>query len=264
MKIMVSGITYTGSKNYENILNKINETKHELLNSRFEVIEHVYSYQAENYFHKLNFNLHDLVRTYYGFKNIQIIFGAKKLTIFLRHLKNVIFSKNKRSGIKYAWRQLNLTNKHIFIWQNFLESDAEYLFVLEDDVIINPKSTLNLSDIFLIIEAFKENYLFVNLINHFDLKKLEIPNNKIVEVTDVYLTKLVANTTGAYIINKNLGNAFFELILKNPRLRAIGADWLITILGSKISRDLNPIAINLNEGIFLNGSLIFDNSQLAS
>ena len=96
------------------------------------------------------------------------------------------------------------------------------------------------------------------------MKKLEIPNNKIEEISDVYLTKLVANTTGAYIINRNLGNALFELILKNPRLRVIGADWLITILGSKIPKNLNPIAINLNEGIFLNGSLVFNNSQLAN
>ena len=55
MKIMVSGITYTDSKNYENIFNKIYETKHELLNSKFEIIENVYAYQAENHFHKLNF-----------------------------------------------------------------------------------------------------------------------------------------------------------------------------------------------------------------
>ena len=261
---MVSGITYTDSKNYENIFNKIYETKHELLNSKFEIIENVYAYQAENHFHKLNFYMHDLVRIYYGFKNIKIIFGARKILIFLRHVRNITSSNNKRSGIKYAWKQLNLTNKHIFIWQKFLESDAEYLFVLEDDVVVNPKSTLNLSDIFLVIDALKENYLFVNLINHFNLKKLEIPNNKIEEISDVYLTKLVANTTGAYIINRNLGNALFELILKNPRLRVIGADWLITILGSKIPKNLNPIAINLNEGIFLNGSLVFNNSQLAN
>lgn len=266
MKLLIIGITHPSSNNQE-LLRQTAESISQQVMGDNEVKIILNRYQNSDIETRIKSRFHDLLRTYFGIK-LKLIFFAPNRPRFIQIWKiiaDVVFlisSKNKRSGKKYAWKQLNLTNKHIFAWQQFLETDSEYLLVLEDDAIENPKNTIEISEVLALIATLKNKAVIVNLINHFDLSELNVESHTTISGMRVGTSRIFANTTGAYLANHLAIEMLFKQILQNPVMRVVGADWMIGLLGNKFPKNVTAVALNLESGLFLNSSLIEMNSTL--
>jgi hypothetical protein len=266
LRIYIAGITFDKSPKRSNIVNQVNLISDFLSGSNMQISSRIVSYQNEDTLIKFNFQDHDRIRAQSGRKLLSNFFasGKKRIFYYIKYHLVSLFThdRNKlRRGAKYSWRQLNLTGKHVFIWQDFLETDADFLLVLEDDVFGHSQSSRLLAEVLQGISNL--NYpVFVNLIHQFDLRsrtiEIDIPNLP----SNLYATKVFANTTGAYILNRNMASYLFEAILTNPNLRVVGADWLIGLLGMKFADSTDSICLNSMPGIFENQSLSTNTSSL--
>jgi len=266
-RIYIAGITFEKSNRRSDLENLVNSLDDFLGDSDLKIFSRLVSFQNENALLGFDFKAHDRIRSRNGYKILSHFFASnnKRIPYLFKLLLVSIFSNNRnqlRRGKKYSWKQLNLTGKHVFIWQDFLESDSDFLLVLEDDVVGDSESDRRLADVFQWISKIDGRPLFVNLIHQFDLREWstesDIPNLP----GYFYTTKVFANTTGAYIVNRKMASYLFEAILTNPSLRVVGADWLIGLLGMKFTDQTSFVCLNTMPGIFYNQSLTTNTSSL--
>jgi hypothetical protein len=267
LRIYIAGITFDKSTKRSNVIKQINSISDSLSSINMQIFLRVVSYQNESALIEFNFQNHDRIRARNGRKILSNFFvsGKKRIPYMLKLFLVSIFGKDRnksRRGEKYSWRQLNLTGKHVFLWQDFLESDSDFLLVLEDDVVGDFESFSRLAEILQGISAIDNHPLFINLIHEFDLRsrtiETDIPNLP----NYFYATRVFANTTGAYILNRRMASYLFEAILTSPNLRVVGADWLIGLLGMKFADSTKSLCLNVFPGIFYNESLSTNTSSL--
>ena len=267
-KVRVTGITFEKSRNREKLRETVSSACQLLEENGFKTNTHVVSFQNNKSLSNFNYKKHDKTRRKYGRLLLNEFFLIGNSTVFTR-MKRVLGSyikknqdNSRRSGSDYAWKELNLTGKHIFLWQDFLESDFDYLIVFEDDATSNLTSELSIVDVFLYISTFENQPIFVNLIHQFNLRNQEIISEYEKPNATFYFTKVFANTTGAYIINRQMACYLFEAILVEPNLRVMGADWLIGLLARKIPTGSKFICLNIEPTIYYNQSLDDSTSTL--
>jgi hypothetical protein len=267
-KVRVAGITFGKSNNRENLRDTVSGTQRLLEENGFETSTRIVSFQNNKSLISFNYKKHDKIRKKYGRLLLDEFFLNSNSSVVARintGLRNYIKRNReitRRSGSKYAWKQLNLTGKHMFLWQDFLESDFDYLIVFEDDISCNPNSELNLDTVLRYISTFENQPIFVNLIHQFNLRNQEIHLEYEKPSEHFYFTKVFANTTGAYIINRQMAQYLFEAILVEPNLRVMGADWLIGLLARKIPIGNKSICLNVEPTMYYNDSLDDSNSTL--
>ena len=267
MKVSISGISFTKSKNLENLNETIEFIVEQMNVNEINVNSQIIRYQGEKPFVLFDFKRHDKIRRKFG----RIMFNVlnPELKYNIRHqiseLRAITFKRGHykgRSGKIYGWKQPNLTSKHIFLWQTFLESDDDLLFVLEDDAMLNPTNKVAIPDLCFFTAKISPDPVFINLISHFDLRSNYIETDMPLLGENSYYSKTLANTTGAYVINREMAIALYEAILVNPEFRVVGADWLIGLLTQQFASELNPVCLNIVPGIFTNGSLDSNKSSL--
>ena len=267
LRVYIAGITFENSAKRSNIINQLNSISAFLNSINIQIISRLISFQNKDELIQFNFKSHDRLRARSGRKVLSNFFvsGKKRIPYKFKLLLLSILNKDKnklRSGKKYSWRQLNLTGKHIFTWQDFLESNSDFLLVLEDDVVGDSQSLSRLAMVLDELSAFNDRPLFVNLIHEFDLRSRSIETDIKNLPNYFYVTKVFANTTGAYILNREMANYLFEAILTNPNLRVVGADWLVGLLGMKFPDATKSICLNIAPGLFHNQSLSTNTSSL--
>jgi hypothetical protein len=267
-KVHVSGITFEKSRNREKLRETVSSACQLLEKSGFETNTRVVTFQNNKSLINFNYKKHDKIRRKYGNLLLSKFFLIGDSTVLTR-LKTVLVSNikknqdnSRRRGSDYAWKQLNLTSKHIFLWQDFLESDFDYLIVFEDDATRNLTSELSVVTVFRYISTFENQPIFVNLIHQFNLRNQEIISEYEKPNAAFYFTKVFANTTGAYIINRQMACYLFEAILVEPNLRVMGADWLIGLLARKIPIGSKLICLNVEPTMYYNQSLDDSTSTL--
>jgi hypothetical protein len=266
--VRISGITFEKSRNREKLRETVSSACQLLEENGFETHTRVVSFQNNNPLIDFNYKKHDKIRRENGRLLINKFFSMSNSTIFTRIKKSLGYNSNgnqdnsRRRGSDYAWKQLNLTGKHIFLWQDFLESDFDYLIVFEDDATSNQTPELSIATVFRYISTFEPQPIFVNLIHQFNLRNQEIGSEYEKLNSLFYFTKVFANTTGAYIINRQMAYYLFEAILVEPNLRVMGADWLIGLLARKIPADSKFICLNVEPTLYYNQSLIDSTSTL--
>jgi hypothetical protein len=269
MKIAIYGISFSGSRNWEYLRETIRFVLSQLIADEISVNSQIVSYQSEKSFVPFDFKKHDKHRRKLGrklFNSLQpgLVFNFKHQIISLLAVKLKRGHFKGRSGKTYGWRQLNLTNKHIFLWQSFLESDDDFLLVLEDDATINPKNSLAILEVFSFLAKMPKRPVFVNLIHQFDLHSNYIKTDLPLINEHSFYSKTLANTTGAYIVNREMAAQLFEVILVNPGFRVAGADWLIGLLSLQVPNPSKNICLNIVPGFFTNSSLDSNLSSLES
>lgn len=163
--------------------------------------------------------------------------GMEKWKIFLRivfdafrYSYGLIFRNFDSYLQKKSAIEISLTSKHIKAWENFIETDADFLIVCEDDIIIKKDSTMRISELINRSVKLSQPFYF-DLAGGLQLDALRVEklihqkiNNRIV------FNHPVTNTTCCYTINREFVKIALKFIVERPYLRYIGADWLINSL----------------------------------
>lgn len=184
-----------------------------------------------------------------------------KLFYYLAHLAHhQIFSpkmtKNHRLQIT---KELSITNKHLMAWNSFLESGKDLLLVFEDDVILDPGRLPELKRFFSHLHNMQfdqEKPLYIDVAGGMPQDKLNAYHLKVSSENgmDIY-SKPLTNTVCGYIVNAKLAGIFWDILLKNPHLRLLNADWLVNhLFMNMFEQDISCTCVHANPSIFIHGS----------
>jgi hypothetical protein len=167
---------------------------------------------------------------------------------------------NKPVRRAWQWRstvEIFLASKHIRAWEVFLESDADYLLVFEDDIVFKSDSVMRFCDKVIPAVKLLERAIYVDLAGGCTKEDLRINALEIKRNGDtVYYAKPVTNTTCSYLIDKNMARYFVSKLVEQPSLRLIGVDWLTNKLFILMGDGAeNCSCIHFNPTIFDHGSV---------
>lgn len=181
--------------------------------------------------------------------------------IFKCLIQNDLSTKLEQSRTLYI--QSAVTSKHTRLWEQFVDSDAEYLICFEDDFVLKPDSLERLQLLLDFIskksiEHEMVNGLYVDLAggsttfekdHASNIKKIDEYNNLL------QYSPPVTNTACVYLVSKRLAMSLVAEITKNPEIRLLPIDWLInqTFIKLKI-QNLLPECWHSFPPIFLHGS----------
>ena len=164
------------------------------------------------------------------------------------------FSGKSRESIKRSFAELALTDKHIRCLTGFMESEAEFLLVLEDDVSISTETHLTPESLARKLDEPLEAPLFLSLTKAFTIEELGIvrgvePHND----EFLRLANGATNTTAAYVVNRSFVDSGHAYLLEHPFVRTMPSDWMLTVL---MRRMKGLVCLHAKSAPFVNGSLL--------
>lgn len=181
-------------------------------------------------------------------------FSTISLLFSLKLLFGIFRFKNKSEV--FATRQL--TSKHIRAWESFIDSDSNFLVIMEDDVIFKDNSADRFRELVLeclfSVSTNQKNYIYFDLAGGFDLNKLNLSEFIIKKDQVINLLRPTTNTTCSYLISRDLVEKFLNIIYKKPHLRNIAIDWLINLLFLTLKNE-KITCIHFEPSIFIHGSI---------
>ena len=200
-----------------------------------------------------------LARDWEAYRHVKSYSFMRDWISFLRRsFKKYFFYKSEREKwLKNSAIEMVVTSKHARAWELFVESESDYLLVLEDDVYFKSDTLKRYSEhIIPLLKSFNESLLYIDLAGGFSYTSLGIEKLEIKRTQDcIYYTIPVTNTACAYLISKDLVKIFVANLVKKPPLRIIGIDWLINKLFMLMSDNSNNCTcIHFNPTIFDHGS----------
>jgi hypothetical protein len=205
-----------------------------------------------------------LTREWRRYCLLNVRFLPLEICYFLmKSIKKYVFVRGRRSVLDRRMRNsfidTVLTDKHIRVWNQFLESGADFLICFEDDAIFKDNSSEKVSE--LLDNLYKknsENLIYADLAGGFDYRKLKIDKLEIRrDAAFRHYSKPISNTTCSYLINRPLVEIFVEMVVRNPWLRLIGPDWLLNQLFILVSNNGHKcICLHASPTIFTHGSFI--------
>lgn len=182
--------------------------------------------------------------------NINFIL-VKVISIFLRMIIKYIFDVIKNRNKKYVIEKL-VTKKHIFLWEEFLNSNCDIGCICEDDVVYS--GNLNtLKKVFQNLK-FNEN-IYIDLAGGCELQnKTKYYKSNLPYLFLIYPPQ--SRTACSYLLTKPLVNLLLSEVKNDPSLMALPIDWLLNTLFTK-----NNIAVNIKcyvtePTIFQHGSVL--------
>lgn len=139
--------------------------------------------------------------------------------------------------------KLALTDKHVRAFAGFLDGESDFMIIFEDDVVFKedsvPKLDLLLSKA---EETDPSRYIFIDLAGGFRIEQLDVHNLSIgadMEHPFIhYFTKMVGNTTCAYLVNRALIEKLYGVLLQRPELRRVTIGWLLLTLAFLAKADI--------------------------
>ena len=173
-------------------------------------------------------------------------FAPKKLRKTLR--------RRKRVSVTRA-----LTEKNVRAWQRMLDEGWDFLLVVEDDVVVAKKSEAEITDALLALGAQDPGQLFFGSLAQALTADQLGASGLLVEKSDTLLwfSKPVSNTAAAYVLSRELAQAFLTEVTRHRFLLAIPADWLLNRLFMRFkSRGIAISSFHARQGIFVNRSIL--------
>jgi hypothetical protein len=175
--------------------------------------------------------------------------------LFVKYILN-------HNGVANKWRrnraiEVMLTDKHIRAWLQFLDSEADYLVVFEDDVIFKEDSNLRINQLsFDLSQTHLNRPLYVDLGGGCSLADLMISSLETRHDENYrYYQKPVTNTTCAYLISRELIKKFNAILTRKPWLRLISIDWMINSLFISMGKDVSSVVcMHADPTIFNHGT----------
>ena len=159
---------------------------------------------------------------------------------------------NRRSFVETI-----ITDKHIRVWNAFIETNCDYLFCFEDDVIFLNDSTKRICDLMdVLLNNMLKHFAYVDLAGGCVLADLRISFLETHREGGFrYYSKPVTNTTCSYLLSKPLVSVFLGQLIKRPWLRLIAIDWMINKLFMLIVKNkVECLCMHADPTIFKHGT----------
>ena len=128
--------------------------------------------------------------------------------------------------------EISVTDKHIRLWDQFLDSSADFLVCFEDDALFKPESADLLR---LLIRELAASYsqtpCYIDLASGMPVPMLCVDN--LLSDQDSryrYYRKPVTNCACVYLMNRPLVERLHGILIKKPWLRLFTPDWLLQVL----------------------------------
>lgn len=170
---------------------------------------------------------HNLIWNWRKHRLIYFLDFRDFINFFVASLKS-LFLNIKQLKSK-AFIEIVVTDKHIRAWMKFMESDADYLIIFEDDVIFKKDSIVRIGSLINMLSQKKLNQsCYIDLAGGLPRAALMIDQLETVLRNNFrHYKKPVTNTTCSYLMSRPLAAEFITIITKKPWLRLIPIDWLI-------------------------------------
>jgi hypothetical protein len=151
--------------------------------------------------------------------------------------KNAIKKYASPSEATFRWMRNSqietiVTDKHIRIWQQFLDTDMRYLVVFEDDAVFKDDSIKRFSALHQRLSLINQDVpIYIDLgggctVDQLAVSKLESRQ----EPGFRHYKKPTTNTACAYMLNRATVKLFVQHLVRRPWLRLIGIDWMMNKL----------------------------------
>ena len=154
-----------------------------------------------------------------------------------------------------AIAEIDVTSKHQWAWKTFLESDLDYLIVLESDAKI--RSGIELVSFINNINKFSESD-FISLSFPLDFNEIGIPRSLISTKSQyVEVGVQITNTAAGYVLSRKLAQELYHRSRRQNRNRQIVIDWLMNECFMQLNqprKDFGKTVLPLQE-LVINGSL---------
>jgi len=177
--------------------------------------------------------------------------SGKKWFRLLRYvLKNFLDPQASKAIARRVFIEKILTEKHVFLWTVLANSDATGALIFEDDFeVASDDSVMRL------VEVLREHVPSADLIDlagGYSRQALGLPE---APGQDLELEMLVANTTCAYFIGKQLAQTLVQLAFENPQAKRLGVDFFIPYAnrGDTTWRTVLPAELPFSHGSFHGG-----------
>lgn len=179
----------------------------------------------------------------------------RMLGSLLSHLLLLVrtwFSAEEEIRVKLGI-EIALTDKHIRALISFIDSGAENLIVVEDDVFLVESASENTHRILDYLETSKKPK-FTSICEAFSFKELGVVKQMVIRGNgNASFKHPFTNTTAAYIVNRVFAEEALEIISSRPAMRLLPSDWFYNELFNYVN-ELQ--CIHANRGILQNGSLL--------
>ena len=235
------------------------------IQSPFTVSEFEVSYQGEIFPHNTSMAfIRDVIYQYLASKWRKYrLINSSELVHWVNFLRasfvKYILNSN---GMVNQWKrnsaiEVAVTDKHIRAWFHFLDSDADYLIVFEDDVVFKDDSAVRVKEL---LNKLSKSHLnkssYVDLGGGCSLADLMIDRLETSKDESYrYYKKPVTNTACSYLMSRELVTAFCTTLTRRPWLRLMGVDWMMNslfiLMGEQV---LDCICLHADPTIFKHGT----------
>ncbi len=176
------------------------------------------------------------------------------LLILLYRLISVY--QNKDWEEQRAATDITVTDKHLRLWNLFLEKKSDYLICFEDDVIFKKSSIAKLAAHLKSLTNFSEKPVYLNLGGGQPIPMLKDKHLLIKQVAGKRLHKKpVTNTAACYLVSNLLVGIFMQTLIQNPGLRYFAIDHLLNKLFIIFTSKINIYSYHAIPPIFIHGSI---------
>jgi hypothetical protein len=149
--------------------------------------------------------------------------GLRKWIRLSRHIVKNFFDTHSSEVIaRRIFIEKILTEKHIFLWTGLANSDATGALIFEDDFEI--PSAESVTKLVKVLSQYGASADLIDLAGGYSRQALGLPE---APGQDLELELLVANTTCAYFIGKQLAQKLVQLAFENPKAKRLGVDFFI-------------------------------------
>jgi hypothetical protein len=151
--------------------------------------------------------------------------------------------------------ETKVTQKHINLWEEALRSHADWVVVLEDDVVWDSSGpTSTISQIIWHLREWTETAAYIDFVGGFPLSRLNVQRLVINRHDEVSLfRKPVSNCAAGYAISQPLLQSFLAHVSRKRRLKRIGIDFLLNWLFMNSIKSQTRCA-HINPSAILHGS----------
>jgi hypothetical protein len=168
-----------------------------------------------------------------------------------------------KAGTSSAAKTIQLTRKHNAAWSQFLESDSDFLLVLEDDaLLLDGWKSRWVQAQKLLFSVKSPGKLFISLGRGFSFNQLgTIHLSRSLNELEgfIEMSKPFANTACAYLINRELAEALVTYSSSWPNRMLLNADFLLNDLMSRQTSSSEQSKLTCLHAT----NPVFDNASLA-
>ncbi len=193
----------------------------------------------------------------YCLRNVETSWRAMRAFIKSTRKKLSLVGDQAKRWVHNSHIETIVTDKHVRLWQQFLDTDKRYLLVFEDDAVFKEGSILGVLSLCAHLDSHESSRpVYVDLAGGCAIQDLAI--DKLLAEQDENFRryrKPVTNTACVYMVNRATVEIFVAGLIRRPWLRLISVDWLMNRLFMQRNfQDDQVLCLHAAPTIFQHGS----------